>query len=116
MVASHRWEKRNMPAKHLTSVYGNGWQAVLSVYGNGCAIMSYSLYNSVLRFMEMVSKQFSPFMEMVVQPCLTACATASYRVCNCVLRFMEMVDKQFSPFMETVLEVVRAKISGYTKS
>jgi hypothetical protein len=29
---------------------------------------------------------------------------------------MEMVGKQFSPFMETVLEVVRAKISGYTKS
>jgi hypothetical protein len=28
--------------------------------------------------MEMASKQFFPFMEMVVQPCLTACATASY--------------------------------------
>jgi hypothetical protein len=28
--------------------------------------------------MEMVSKQFSPFMEMVVQPRLTACAIASY--------------------------------------
>jgi hypothetical protein len=28
--------------------------------------------------MEMVGKQFSPFMEMVVQPCLTACVTASY--------------------------------------
>jgi len=66
--------------------------------------------------MEMVSKQFSPFMEMVVQPCLTACATASYRIGNCVLRFMEMAGKQFFPFMETVLEVVRAKISGYIKS
>jgi hypothetical protein len=40
--------------------------------------MSYGLYNYVLRFMEMVGKQFSPFMEMVVQLCLTACATMSY--------------------------------------
>jgi hypothetical protein len=105
-----------MPAKHLKSVYGNGWQAVLSVYGNGCATMSYSLCNCVLRFMEMVGKQFFPFMETAVQPCLTACATASYSLCNCVLRFMEMVGKQFFPFMETVLEVVRAKINGYIKS
>jgi hypothetical protein len=28
--------------------------------------------------MEMAGKQFSPFMEMVVQLCLTACATMSY--------------------------------------
>jgi hypothetical protein len=100
-----------------------------------CATMSYSLSNCVLRFMEMVGKQFSPFMEMVVQPCLTACLTASYglwkwlcnyvlqlvqpmsySLSNCVLRFMEMVGKQFFPFMEIVLEVVRAKISGYIKS
>ena len=67
-------------------------------------------------FMEMVSKQFFPFMETVVQPCLTDCATASYRLCNCVLQFMGMVGKQFFPFMETVLEVVPAKISGYIKS
>jgi hypothetical protein len=84
--------------------------------------------------MEMAGKQLFPFMEMVVQPSLTACATMSYglwkwcatqfyncaimsyRLYNCVLRLMEMVGKQFSPFMETVLEVVRAKISGYTKS
>jgi hypothetical protein len=66
--------------------------------------------------MEMASKQFSPFMEMVVQPRLTACATPSYSLCNCVLRFMEMAGKQFFPFMEMVLEVVRAKISGYIKS
>jgi hypothetical protein len=91
-------------------------QVCLTVYGNGCATMSYSSCNYVLRFMEMVGKQFSPFMEMVMQPCLTACATMSYRLCNCVLRFMEMVGKQFSPFMEMVLEVVRAKISGYIKS
>jgi hypothetical protein len=66
--------------------------------------------------MEMVGKQFFPFMETVVQLCLTACATASYDLCNCVLRFMEMVCKQFFPFMEMVLEVVRAKINGYIKS
>jgi hypothetical protein len=29
-------------------------------------------------FMETASKQSSPFMKMVVQPCLTACTTASY--------------------------------------
>jgi hypothetical protein len=66
--------------------------------------------------MGMAGKQFSPFMETVVQPCLTTCATASYNLCNCVLRFMEMVGKQFFPFMEMVLEVVRAKINGYIKS
>jgi hypothetical protein len=37
-------------------------------------------------FMEMVSKQFSPFMEMVVQLCLTTHATQSYSLCNYVLR------------------------------
>jgi hypothetical protein len=41
------------------TVYGNGWQAVLPVYRNGCATMSYSLCNCVLRFMEMAGKQFS---------------------------------------------------------
>jgi hypothetical protein len=74
--------------------------------------------------MEMAGKQFFPFMETVVQLCLTACAThsltdyatASYKLCNCVLRLMEMAGKQFFPFMETVLQVVRAKISGYIKS
>ena len=62
--------------------------------------------------MEMASKEFSPFMEMVVQPCLTACAThsltasatVSYRLCNCVLRFMEVAGKEFSPFMEMVVQ------------
>jgi hypothetical protein len=70
--------------------------------------------------MEMAGKQFSPFMEMVMQPCFTACAThcltvsatrrltvfatVSYRLCNCVLRFMEMAGKQFSPFMEMVMQ------------
>ena len=54
--------------------------------------------------MEMAGKQFFPFMETVVQPCLTACTTASYDLCNCVLRFMEMVGKQFFPFMETVVQ------------
>jgi len=69
-----------------------------------CATMSYSLCNCVLRFMGMVSKEFSPFVEMVVRSCLTACATMSYRFCNCILRFMEMVGKQFSPFMEIVVQ------------
>jgi len=40
--------------------------------------MSYSLCSHVLRFMEMAGKQSSPFMEMVVQSCLTACITVSY--------------------------------------
>jgi hypothetical protein len=63
-----------MPAEDLTSVYGNGWQGVLSVYGNGCATVSYGL-----------------------------CNPQSYRLCNCVLRLMEMVSKHFSPFMEMVM-------------
>ncbi len=52
--------------------------------------------------MEMASKQFSSFMELLVQLCLTLCATVSYALCNCVLRLMEMVSKQSSPFMEMV--------------
>jgi hypothetical protein len=40
--------------------------------------LSYKLCNCVLRFMGMVGKEFSPFVEMVVQLCLTACTTASY--------------------------------------
>jgi hypothetical protein len=40
--------------------------------------------------MEMVGKQFSPFMEMVVQPCLTACAIASYIMGNSVLLLTEL--------------------------
>jgi hypothetical protein len=53
MVASHRLGKWNMPAYHLTSVYGNGWQVVLPVYGNGCAIMSYGLCNLVLQLVQL---------------------------------------------------------------
>jgi len=48
-IAVPRWGKLNMPADDLTSVYGNGWQAVLPVYGNGYTTMSYGLCNSVLR-------------------------------------------------------------------
>jgi len=70
----------------LTSVYGNGWQAVLSVYGNGCATQSYSSCNLVLQ---------------LVQLRLTAYGNGWQAV---------------FPFMETVLEVVRAKINGYIKS
>jgi energy-converting hydrogenase Eha subunit H len=63
--------------------------------------------------MEMASKQFFPFMELLVQLCLTlcatvsyglwkwlavlpvygtACATVSYALYNCVLRLMEMAS------------------------
>ncbi len=88
--------------------------------------------------MEMAGKQFSPFMEMAVQPCLTACTTASYGLwkwlasssprlwkwlCNHVLQLVQLRLTAYGnswqvvlPFMETVLEVVRAKISGYIKS
>jgi hypothetical protein len=85
----------NIPAEHLTSVYGNGWQAVfpfmemvMQPYLTACVTASYGLCNCVLRFMEMVGKQFSPFMEMVVQPCLTACATVFYDLCNYVLQLV----------------------------
>jgi hypothetical protein len=63
------------------TAYGNGYQAVLPIYGTVCATASYSLCNCVLQ---------------IVQPSLTACATASYKLCNPVLRLMEMVSKQFS--------------------
>jgi len=42
-----------MPAEDLTSVYGNGWQAVFPIYGTACATASYSLCNCVLRIVEM---------------------------------------------------------------
>ena len=45
------------------TVYRNGWQAVLPIYGTACATMSYQLCNHVLP---------------IVQPCLTNCATMSY--------------------------------------
>ena len=83
-----------MVAQAFLSVYGNGYatvsyslcdlqsyelcncvlrfmgmvaQAFLSVHGNGYTTVSYSLCNCVLRLMEMVSKQFFPFMETVLQ-------------------------------------------------
>jgi hypothetical protein len=40
--------------------------------------------------MEMAGKQFSPFMEQLVQLRLTDCATASYGLCNCVLRIVQL--------------------------
>jgi hypothetical protein len=42
------------------TVYGNGWQAI------------------------------PPFMEMVVQLCITACTTMSYTLCNYVLYFVQL--------------------------
>jgi hypothetical protein len=41
-------------------------------------------------FMEMVVKQFSPFMELLVQLCLTTCATMSYCLCNRVLLLVQL--------------------------
>jgi hypothetical protein len=55
--------------------------------------------------MEMAGKQFSPFMEQLVQLRLTDCATTSYSLCNCVLRIVEMAGKQFSPFMEQLVQL-----------
>ena len=120
-----------MPTQHLTSVYGNGWQAVLPFMETvvppsfttvqpsltACATVSYKLCNCVLRLIEMVSKQFSPFMEMVMQPSLTACATTSYKMGNCVLRFMETVSKQFSHLWNwlcnPVLQLVQLRLTAY---
>ena len=73
-----------------------------------CVTASYGSCNCVLLLMKMVSKQSSPFMELLVQLCLTVCATASYGL----WKWLQVA----LPFMETVLEVVRAEISGYIKS
>jgi hypothetical protein len=100
MVASYRWGNRNMPAKHLTSVYGNGWQAVLSVYGNGCATPSYCLCNCVLLFGQL---------------CLTACATPSYSSCNCVLRLMELASSSLRLWKwlcNCVLQLVQPRLTA----
>src|SRR4028118_1228250 len=40
--------------------------------------------------MEMSGKQFSPFMELLVQLCLTVCATMSYCLCNYVLLLVQL--------------------------
>ena len=109
-----------MSAYHFTPVYGNGWEAVLSIIERLWAVLK----KTVSPLMEMASKQFSSFMELLVQLCLTlcatvsyglwkwlassspiygtACATVSYALCNSVLRLMEMAGKQSSPFMEMV--------------
>jgi hypothetical protein len=77
--------------------------------------------------MEMAGKQFSPFMEMVVQLCLTdcaivsyglwkwlassspiygnGCATASYGLCNCVLRFVQLRLTVYGNGWQAVLPV-----------
>jgi len=91
-----------------------------------CATQSYRLCNCVLRLMEMVSKQFSPFMELLVQPSLTDCATASYGLwkwlasssphlwnclCNPVLQIVQLRLTAYGngwqavlPFMEMVVQ------------
>src|SRR4028119_2252196 len=66
--------------------------------------------------MEMAGKQFCPFMEMVVQLCLTACAThgltacttMSYRLCNYVLRLWKWLCNCVSRLVQpTVLQLVQ---------
>jgi hypothetical protein len=61
------------------------------------------------RLMEMAGKQFSPFIELLVQLCLTPCATVSYFLCNCVLLLVQLCLTVYGngwqgifPFMETV--------------
>src|SRR4028119_1863387 len=75
-----------MSAYHFTPVYGNGWQAVLSIIERLWAVLK----KTVSPLMEMASKQFSSFMELRSQLCLTLCATVSYALCNCVLRFVQL--------------------------
>jgi hypothetical protein len=65
--------------------------------------------------MEMAGKQFFPFMEMVVQVCLTVCATASYGLWKWLASSSpidgaalgQLSGKQFSPFMEMVSNRLR---------
>jgi hypothetical protein len=66
--------------------------------------------------MEMAGKQFFSVYR-------NGCATMSYSLCDCVLQLVQLRLTVYGngwqavlPFIETVLEVVRAKISGYTKS
>jgi hypothetical protein len=68
-----------MSAYHFTPVYGNGWQAVLSIIERLWAVLK----KTVSPLMEMASKQFSSFMELLI-------ATVSYALCNCVLRFVQL--------------------------
>jgi hypothetical protein len=66
--------------------------------------MSYSLCNYVLQLMEMAGKQFSPFIEQLVQLCLTGRATMSYRL-------WKWLASSSSPFMELLVEVC---LTAYT--
>jgi hypothetical protein len=105
------------------TAYGNGWQAVIPIYGTVCATASYSLCNRVLQFVQLRLTAYGNGWQAVIPIYGTACATASYSLCNHVLQFVQLRLTAYGngwqaviPFMETVLEVVRAKISGYIKS
>src|SRR4028119_2130882 len=89
-----------------------------------CVIMSYKLCNCVLRLMEMVSKQFSPFMELFVQLCLTNCATASYGLWKwlassspiygngCATQFYDCATQSYS-LCNRVLQIVQLRLTAY---
>jgi hypothetical protein len=72
--------------------------------------------------MEMAGKQFCPFMEMVVQLCLTACAThgltacttVSYKLCNYVLRLWKWLCNCVLRLVQpTVLQLVQLCLTSY---
>jgi hypothetical protein len=70
------------------TVHGNGWQAVLPVYGNGCATMSYGLCNYVLRIVQLRLTVHGNGWQAVLPVYGNGCATMSYSLCNCVLRIL----------------------------
>jgi|SRR4028118_1322259 hypothetical protein len=64
--------------KAVLSVYGNGMLPLMVMVGNLTKLPKTICNRFMQPLMEMLDKQFSPFMEMVVQPSLTARAIASY--------------------------------------
>jgi hypothetical protein len=74
--------------------------------------------------MEMVSKQFSPFMELLVQLCLTACATVSYGLWKwlassspiygtaCATQFYDCAAQSYE-LCNCVLQIVQLRLTAY---
>ena len=82
---------RRFSNKGTTSVYGNGWQTVLQFIGLCWGLCwGSSQENSPHRLWKRLAKQFSPFMELFEQLCLTVWATMSYCLGNCVLLFGQL--------------------------
>jgi hypothetical protein len=83
-----------------------------------------------LLLMETVGKQFSPFIELLVQLRLTVCATVSYYLGNCVLLFVQLCLTTWAtvsyclwkclanspPIYRTVLGTVLKQFSGKQSS